>query len=434
MARPATTVVTGVPEEVTGQQRRIVSGRLSWRHTFSALKHRNFRLFFAGQMVSLIGTWMQNTAQGWLVYDLTGSKILLGVVAAVGSTPMMLFSVWGGSLADRFPKRQILLWTQTTMMVTALIFAALVATEHIRVWHIMFLAAIGGLAMAFDMPARQAFMVEMSSREDLMNAVSLNSSIVNGARVLGPSMAGLLMAAHAGIAMCFFLNGLSFIAVIAGLLLMKLPKFVPVEHSGSALSHMLEGFHYVWKEWRMRTMLILFAIVGIFGWSYSVMMPAFAREVLHVDEKGYGILLSANGVGALLGALTVATFGHRANRRFLVLGGLFIFAAMLLQLAFVKNFYVALICLGIAGWGMLLFFSTINTLLQTSASDAMRGRVMGIWALVFGAMTPLGGLEAGMFSHFLGLQGAIAFGAVVCALAAIVVWFMVRRISGQEAK
>ena len=433
MSRPATTVVAGVPEEVTGQQRRVVSGTLSWRQTFSALKHRNFRLFFAGQMVSLVGTWMQNTAQGWLVYQLTGSKILLGVVAAVGSTPMMLFSVWGGSIADRFPKRRILLWTQTTMMVTALVFAALVASQQIRIWQIMFLAAIGGLAMAFDMPARQAFMVEMTNREDLMNAVSLNSSIVNGARVLGPSMAGLLMA-HAGIALCFFLNGLSFLAVIAGLLMMRLPRFMPVAHSGSARTHILEGFAYVWKDWRMRTMLLLFAIVGIFGWSYSVMMPAFAREVLNVDEKGYGMLLSANGVGALLGALTVASVGHRANHRFLVLGGLLIFSAMLLLLALVKSYFLALFCLGIAGWGMLLFFSTINTLLQTSASDVMRGRVMGIWALVFGAMTPLGGLEAGTLSHFLGLQGAIAFGAIVCALSAIVVLIIVRRISAQETK
>jgi len=433
MARNATRVLTSVPEEVTGQQRQVVAGMLSWRQTFSALKHRNFRLFFAGQLISLIGTWMQNTAQGWLVYQLTGSKMLLGIVAAVGSTPMMLFSVWGGSVADRFPKRQIVLWTQTTMMVTALVFAALVASHQIRVWHIMVLAGMGGLAMAFDMPARQAFMMEMTSREDLMNAVSLNSSIVNGARVVGPSVAGLLMA-HVGMAMCFFLNGLSFIAVIAGLLMMRLPKFVPVDHPGSAVAHALEGFYYVWRHWRMKTMLILFAIVGIFGWSYSVMMPAFAREVLHVDERGYGMLLSANGVGALLGALTVASVGHRANRRFLVLGGLLIFSAMLLLISVVTNYYLALLCLGVAGWGMLLFFSTINTLLQTSASDAMRGRVMGIWALVFGAMTPLGGLEAGALSHFLGLQWAIAVGAIVCALSAIVVWFIVRKISALETK
>jgi MFS family permease len=425
--------MASVPEEVTGQPRRVVLGGLLLQQTFASLRHRNFRLFFAGQLISLIGTWMQNTAQGWLVYQLTGSKMLLGVVAAVGSAPMMLFSIWGGSVADRYPKRHIVLCTQSSMMLFAFVFAGLVATHQIRVWHILLLAALGGLAMAFDMPARQAFMMEMTSREDLMNAVSLNSSVVNGARVVGPSVAGFLIA-HVGMAMCFFLNGLSFIAVLAGLWMMRLPKFVTQAHSGSALAHALEGFSYVWRHWRMRTILILFAIVGIFGWSYSVMMPAFAREVLNVDERGYGVLLSANGIGALLGALTVASVGHRANRRFMVLGGLWIFSAMLLLLAVVKNYYLALLCLGVAGWGMLLFFSTINTLLQTSSSDAMRGRVMGIWALVFGGMTPLGGLEAGTFSHYFGVRWAIALGAIVCALAALVVWFIVRRMTANEKR
>src|SRR6266446_619935 len=423
--------VASVPEELTGQPRRVVLGGLLWQQTFAALRHRNFRLFFAGQLVSLTGTWMQNTAQGWLVYQLTGSKLLLGVVAAVGSAPMMLFSIWGGSVADRHPKRQIVLWTQTVMMVSALLFAALVATHQIRVWQILVLAAVGGLAMAFDMPARQAFMVEMTSREDLMNAVSLNSSVVNGARVIGPSVAGFLMA-RVGMAMCFFLNGLSFIAVIAGLLMMRLPKFVPQHHTGSAWAHALEGFSYVWSHWRMRTILILFAIVGIFGWSYSVMMPAFATDVLKVGERQYGTLLSANGLGALLGALTVASLGHRINRRFLVLGGLWIFSAMLLLLAAVKSYYLALVCLAIGGWGMLLFFSTTNTLLQTTASDQIRGRVMGIWALVFGGMTPLGGLEAGALSHFLGVRWTMAIGALVCALAALVVWFIIRRMTATE--
>src|SRR6266568_5082587 len=301
--------ITTVPEEGTGQPRRLVLGDVAWKKTFSALRYRNFRLFFGGQLISLIGTWMQNTAQGWLVYQLTGSKILLGVVAAVGSTPLMLFSVLGGSLADRHSKHRIVLYTQTGMMLFAFIFAFRVWSGTIRIWEILVLAALGGLAMAFDMPARQSFMVEMTSPQDLMNAISLNSSIVNGARVVGPSVAGFLMA-HVGMAMCFFLNGLSFVAVIAGLLMMRLPEFVPLAHSGSALAHALEGFSYVWRHWRMRTILILFAIVGIFGWSYSVMMPAFARELLHVDERGYGILLSANGIGALLGALTVASIGH----------------------------------------------------------------------------------------------------------------------------
>ena len=419
-------VVASVPEEVTGQPRRVVLGHLLWRQTFASLRHRNFRLFFSGQLISLIGTWMQNTALGWLVYQLTDSKMLLGVVAAVGSAPMMLFSVWGGSVADRHSKRRIVLCTQTGMMLTAFALAALVWTGHIRPWHILVLAALGGLAMAFDMPARQAFMVEMTSREDLMNAISLNSSVVNGARVIGPPIAGLIMA-RAGIATCFFLNGLSFLAVIAGLWLMRLPKFVPPARPDSAWAHAVEGFTYVWHHRRMRTLLILFAIVGIFGWSYSVLMPAFARDLLKVGQTQYGIMLGANGVGALLGALTVATAGHRLSRRWLVLGGLWVFSAMLLLLALFSNYILALIFLAVAGWGMLLFFSTTNTLLQLGSSDAMRGRVMGIWALIFGGMTPLGGLEAGTLSHYLGIQTAVAIGALICASAAFIAWRMVRR-------
>ena len=418
--------VAQVPEEVTGQPRRVVLGSLLWSKTFSALRHRNFRLFFIGQLVSLTGTWMQNTAQSWLIYRLTGSTILLGVVVAVGSAPMMFFSIWGGSVADRHSKRTVVLWTQAGMMLLAFVFAALVWSKLIQTWHILVLAALGGVAMAFDMPARQAFMVEMTSREDLMNAVSLNSSIVNGARVIGPSVAGFLMAS-VGIAMCFFLNGLSFIAVIAGLLMMRLPKFIPPKRQNSNLVHALEAFSYVRGHRRVRTLLMLFAVVGIFGWSYSVLMPAFAADVLHVGERGYGALLSANGLGAFVGAMTVATAGHLVKPRVLVLGGLWFFSAMLLSLAFVPGYVLALILLAAAGWGMLLFFSTTNTLIQTSVSDDVRGRVMGIWALIFGGMMPIGGLESGILSHYAGVRWTIAVGAVICALAALVVWFNVRQ-------
>lgn len=426
--------IARAPEEMTGQPRQLVIGELMMRQTFSALKHRNFQLFFSGQLVSLIGTWMQNTAQGWLVYELTHSRWLLGVVTAVNSAPMLFFSIWGGSIADQHSKRNIVLWTQTAMMILAFTFAGLVWSGVITTWEILLVAGLRGLAMAFDMPARQSFMVEMTSREDLMNAISLNSSIVNAARVIGPAVAGFLIV-RIGIAMCFFLDGVSYMAVIAGLWMMRLPKFVKPERSGSAWAHVLEGLSYVWTNRRMKTLLILFSIVGVFGWSYSVLMPAFATDALKTGAGGYGALLSANGVGALFGALTVATIGPNVNRRTLVFGGLWVFSAMLLLLAFVHNYYLALALLAVGGWGMLLFFATTNTVLQTSASDEMRGRVMGIWALVFGGMMPVGGLEAGSVSHYLGVRWAIGIGAGVCAMAALVTWIIVqaRRSESNEA-
>jgi MFS family permease len=421
-----------VPEEVTGQARRVVTGLLPWRETFAALKHRNFRLFFVGQAISLIGTWMQNTAQSWLVYQLTGSKLLLGVVAAVSSAPMLVFSTWGGSVADRHPKRAVLLFTQSGMMVLAFVFAALVWTNLVRPWHILVLASLGGVAMAFDMPARQAFMVEMSSREDLLNAVSLNSSIVNGARVVGPAFAGFLMA-QVGLAACFFWNGVSFLAVIAGLLLMQLPRFVPPARQQSNWQHALEGFTYVARHHRVRNLLLLFALVGVFGWSYSVLLPAFATDILHVGSRAYGALLSANGIGALCGALTVATFGGRLRQRLLIFGGLGFFSAMLLLLALTRNYYLALIFMALAGWGMLLYFSTTNTAIQMSVADGMRGRVMGIWALVFGGMMSAGGLEAGALSHWFGVPWTVGVGAVVCGGAALMTWLFTRRVSPANA-
>jgi MFS family permease len=430
---PLPTQVASVPQEVTGQPRRVVVGGVTWRDTFAALKHRNFRLFFVGQLVSLIGSWMQNTAQGWLVYQLTGSKVLLGTVAAVGSLPMLLLSVWGGSVADRHPKRTVVFCTQTVMMLQAFVFAALVWSGHIQPGHILVLAAAGGAAMAFDMPARQSFMVEMTSREDLMNTVSLNSSIVNGARVIGPAVAGFLMA-QVGMTLCFFLNGLSFLAVIAGLLMMRLPQFVPPAEPASTGRHMLEGFAYVANHRRVRTLLLLFGVVGIFGWSYSVLLPAYATDILHVGERGYGALLSANGLGALCGALTVATFGNRVRPRLMILGGLWLFSAMLLLLAVVRWYPLVLLCLAVGGWGMLLYFATTNTLIQTTVSDAMRGRVMGIWALVFGGMMPVGGLESGLVSHAIGVPWTVALGALICAGAGLVTWWAVRRHDGGRSK
>src|SRR6267154_4707444 len=427
-----TTETARVPEDISGRPRRMPIGRVTWRHTFRALCHRNYRLFFWGQLVSLIGTWMQQTAMMWFVYDRTNSKLLLGVVAAVGSAPMVFSSVWGGSLADLYPKRSILVLTQSAQMLCAFLLAAGVGLGFATPAFIMVVAAFNGTAMGFDMPARQAFTVEMTSREDLLNAISLNSSIVNGARVVGPSIAGLMIAA-VGVAMCFFLNGLSFIAVIAGLLLMRLPPFKRKIEIVSAGEHAWEGIVYSMRHPRVRTILGLFLAVGVFGWSYAVLMPAFARDVLGRGANGYGVLMSASGTGAFVGALMVATYGHLFTPRRLALGGVWLFSIALLAFSLSRNFYLSLVFLLFAGFGMLLFFSTSNTVLQTIVPDEMRGRVMGVWSLVFGAMIPLGSLEAGAVAHWAGTPVALAFGACICAIAALVTLIIIRRRDTQLA-
>ncbi len=415
-----------VPEDISGRPRRLPVGGVSWRHTFRALRYRNYRLFFWGQLVSLIGTWMQQTAMSWFVYEITNSKFLLGAVAAVGSAPMMLFATWGGSLADLYPKRSILVATQTAQMICAFLLAVGIWAGFANATFIVIIAALNGVAMGFDMPARQAFTVEMTSREDLLNAISLNSSVVNGARVIGPSLAGLMIGA-VGVATCFLINALSFVAVIAGLLMMRLPAFERKAAIVSPAEHAWNGIVYSFQHPRVRTILLLFLAVGVFGWSYMVVMPAFARDVLGRGADGFGILMSASGTGALIGALFVATFGHRVAPRKLALGGVWIFSAALLAFSFARNFYVALGFLFVAGFGMLLFFSTTNTVLQTIVADDMRGRVMGVWSLVFGAMIPLGSLEAGAVANWFGTPIALALGGIVCAISGAVALVGIRR-------
>src|SRR5437870_12169935 len=431
---PARTTETArVPEDVSGRLRRVPVGSVTWRHTFRALRHRNYRLFFWGQLVSLIGTWMQQTAMSWYVYQITNSKLLLGAVAAVGSAPMMLFSIWGGSLADRYPKRSILITTQTAQMTCAFLLAIGAWAGFATPSFIIVIAALNGVAMGFDMPARQAFTVEMTSREDLLNAISLNSSIVNGVRGVGPSVAGLLIGA-VGVATCFFLNGVTFVAVIAGLLMMRLPRVEGALHTVSAGEHAWNGIVYSMKHQRVRTILLLFLAVGVFGWSYGVLMPASAPDVLGRCANGYGILMSASGTGAFIGALVVATYGHLFTPRRLALGGVWLFSIALFALSLSRNFYVALGFLLVAGFGMLLFFSTSNTVLQTIVPDEMRGRVMGVWSLVFGAMIPLGSLEAGAVAHWVGTSFTLAFGAIVCAVSALVTLLVIRRREAAMAK
>ena len=407
-----------VPEDISGHPRRMPVGNVTWRTTFRALRHRNYRLFFWGQLVSLIGTWLEQTAISWYVYQLTGSKLLLGVVSAVGSAPMMLFSIWGGSLADRFPKRTILVITQIAQMLFAFVLAAGAWAGFASPSFIILIAGLNGLALAFDMPARQAFTVEMTSREDLLNAISLNSSIFNCARVVGPAIAGV-MVDIVGVPMCFFLNGLSFLSAIAGLMKMHIK---PMSNDTQKIhgDHALSGIVYCIRHQRVRTILLLFFVVGVFGWSFSVLMPAFATDVLKLGANGYGILMAASGTGALAGGLTIATYGHLVQPRKLALGGVYVFSIALLAFAATRNFYFALLPLFVAGFGMLMFFSTSNTVVQTIVPDEMRGRVMGVWSVVFGAMIPIGSLQVGAMAHWFGAPAAVAIGAAMCIIAAVV--------------
>ncbi|HEY8835940.1 MAG TPA: MFS transporter [Chthoniobacterales bacterium] len=431
--RPPASGTSNVPEDMTGRPRRVATGGISWRKTFSAFKHRNFRLYFSGQLISFTGTWMTTTAQGWLVYQLTGSKALLGIVAAAASAPMLLFATFGGWIADRYPKRAVVVCTQISSMLLSFAMAALVWTKVVQPWHIIALAVLGGITMAFDMPARQSFVIEMTSREDLMNAISLNSSAFNCARIVGPSIAGLLMA-HISIAACFLCDGLSFIPVIAGLLMMRLPKKQNrIASSGGAITQALEGFRYVWMHRRVLTILSLFTVVGIFGWSYSVLMPAFAHDILHLGANGYGLLMAGSGVGALAAALTVASAGHMLPTRTMSLGGIWIFSTALVLFAFARNLYVGVALLALVGFGIVLYFSTSNTVLQSIVPDEMRGRVMGIWALIFGGMIPLGSLEAGLMADSVGTPATMASGALICALAAFVTLHVIRKREAQLA-
>jgi len=421
-----TTETGRIPEDLTGRARLVPVGEVSWRTTFRALRHRNYRLFFYGQLVSLIGTWLQQTAMSWFVYEITGSKFLLGAVSAIGSAPMMIFSLWGGSLADRYSKRSILVGTQTAQMLCAFVLAAGAWAGFASALFIMVIAAFNGIAMGFDIPARQAFTVEMTSREDLLNAISLNSSVFHGARVIGPSIAGLMIGT-VGIPICFFLNGLSFIAVIAGLTMMHLPAMEGPTSHASPLEHAWSGIVYSIQHQRVRTILSLFFAVGVFGWSYTVLMPAFARDVLGRGANGYGLLISASGAGALVGALLVATYGHLVTPRKLALGGVYLFSVALITLALIRSFYFSLGCLFFAGLGMLLFFATSNTTLQTIVPDEMRGRVMGVWSLVFGMMIPIGSIEAGSVANLLGTPFALGFGAIVCLAAGIITRIVIAR-------
>jgi MFS family permease len=389
------------------------------RTVLRALKHRNYRLFFGGQLISLIGTWMQNVAQSWLVYRLTNSPVLLGLVGFAGQIPVFLLAPAGGAAADRFDRRRILIATQTSMLILAFLLAALTLSGIVQVWHIMVLASLLGVANAFDIPARQAFVVDMVGREDLTNAIALNSSLFNGARIVGPAIAGVLVAAI-GEGWCFFANGVSYIAVITGLLLMRVPLRQIAGKPASAIEHVLEGFRFVWHTRPIRALLLLLGVVSLVGMPYAVLMPVFADKILHSGARGLGILMGFSGVGALLGALSLAMRqGVRGLGRWIVYSTVG-FGIGLIVFSVSRWFWVSAFLLIPVGFAFLVQMAASNTLIQAMVPDALRGRVMAVYSMMFMGMAPLGALGAGFTAAHLGAPLAVIVGGTVCLACGLV--------------
>jgi MFS family permease len=387
--------------------------------TFRALRHYNFRLFFGGQLVSLVGTWMQSVAQSWLVYRLTGSPLLLGLVGFANQAPIFLLATVGGAIADRRARRDVLVVTQTTSMMLAFALAALTLSGVVRPWEVFALAASLGAVNAFDIPARQAFVVEMVGKEDLPNAIALNSSMFNGARILGPSIAGLLVAAI-GEGWCFFANGVSFVAVVAALMAIRVPKRKIPAATSRPFAHAAEGFQFVWRTTPVRAILLLLGITSATGMPYAVLMPIFADRVLHAGARGLGTLMGASGVGALAGALALASREsvRGLGRWVAISAATFGFALVLFSQS--RRLWLSELLVMPVGAGMMVQMAASNTLVQTMTPDHLRGRVMAVYAMMFMGMAPVGALLAGAAATRLGAPATVGIGGLVAMAAAAV--------------
>ncbi|HUB02395.1 MAG TPA: MFS transporter [Terriglobales bacterium] len=385
--------------------------------TLRALRHRNFQLFFSGQLISLIGTWMQSVAQAWLVYRLSKSAFLLGAVGFSSQIPVFLVAPLGGITADRVNRQRLVIATQTAAMILAGILAWLTLTGRVQVWHIFFLAALLGVVNAFDIPGRQSFLVDMVGKEDLMNAIALNSSMFNGARVIGPAIAGILVA-RIGEGWCFGANAISYIAVIIGLFLMKV--HCPPRTSGeSPLADIVEGFRWVTHAKIIRALLLLLGLISLVGMPYTVLMPIFADQILHGGARGLGILMGATGVGALFGALTLAAkTGVKGLGRWVAYtcAG---FGVSLVFFSFSRWFWISVALLLPAGYSMMLQMACSNTLIQTMVPDQLRGRVMALYSMMFMGMAPFGALFGGALAHRMGAPFTVGVGGVACILGAV---------------
>jgi len=395
-----------------------IGGKIDKARPLAALKHRNYRIFWMGQAVSVTGSWMQSVAQAWLVLELTDSAFLLGLLGAAQYVPILLFSLISGVIADRLPKRKLIIATQICLMFTALVLGLLVALDAVRYWHVLVLAFVAGMATALDIPARQSFIIELTGKADLMNGIALNASVFHGARVLGPALAGLVIARF-GLELCFLINAASFVAVLAGLCAIRVEERSYTSHGERVWHDISEGLNYIRVDPSILYPILVLASVSVFALNFNVLIPVFARTVLDLNAVGFGLLMAAHGIGALTGALFLAWVSHAGPRPSLIVGGVLGLCLSQLALAPVSNYTAAMVILGLSGWSMIVFAATVNSKVQIAVPDNLRGRVMSVYSMVFIGATPFGNLFSGAVARAWGAPAAFATGAVLglCSLA-----------------
>lgn len=391
---------------------------------FPALQNKNYFIFFITSLVSLIGSWLQIVAEGWLVLQMTNSAFWVGMVAALSTLPILLFSLFGGVIIDRMPKKNILVFTQSAAMFLAFVYGFLTVFHVINIFEISVLAFLLGVVSAIDMPARQSFIPKVVDSKDLGSAIALGSGAFNAARVIGPSVAGILIALT-GSGGAFILNGISYIPVILALYYMSVHEVIPSEHP-APFKAIKQGIVYVARHPVIRTLLILTGITSIFGWSYSTMMPVIAKNTFHLDASGLGYLYAAGGLGAMVATVIVSSLSKKNLSVFFIFGGNVVFTIGIILFTFTTNLFIALFLLALVGVGLLSQFTTLNTTIQHMVTDEVRGRVMSIYTLIFIGFLPFGNFEIGFLSEHFGTQIAIRIGAVV-VLASGIIFFMMRK-------
>jgi MFS family permease len=390
-------------------------------HAWRALRHRNFRLFFGGQSISLIGTWMTRVATSWLVYRLTKSAILLGTVGFAGQIPTFLLAPIAGVIVDRIDRRKVLVWTQTLAMVQSLLLAWLTLSNRVTIGEILALSAFQGVINAFDMPGRQSFMIRMvENRSDLSNAIAINSSMVNVARLIGPSLAGIVIAAT-NEGWCFFIDGVSYIAVIASLLMMRI-KPDPQHQGATMIEQMRQGWVYVADSLPIRNILLLFALLSLMGWPFMVLMPIFAAQVLHGGPHTLGFLMGAVGVGSLISALSLVLRRSVRGLTKVIPIAAVVFGIGLIAFGLSKGIWLSLVMMLVTGFGMMQGLTSSNTILQTLVDEKMRGRVMSYYTMAFVGMAPFGSLLAGAMAHAIGAPRTVIVSGVACIAGGLLFW------------